>query len=191
MTSTGTEWTIAYRKPKANRFVRKDLHLTWKAAHDLAGDWADAHPGLQVFYVCNRQAELDGYVGQEDIRNILMESGKRIRIYEEIPSEAIPAPSASIPASDPASIPASDPASIPPPVSYRKMADLTVIPAMIYYEVTRDGDVIGYVRPSRNGPGWAYTLDLDSAWTWVQHSSRKIAADHLLSAYRPMASWLS
>jgi len=78
-------WTIAYRKPKANRFIRKDLALTWATAVAMAKAWLCAHPDLEVWYVPNRQAEQDGYVAAEDIGNILVDPGKRIRIYEEIP----------------------------------------------------------------------------------------------------------
>jgi hypothetical protein len=83
-------------------------------------------------------------------------------------------------------------------ISYRKVADLTVVPATTAYEVRRsDGQraryprtTIGYVRRSQDGPGWAYALDLGGPWTRVPHSTRHQAADHLLSACSPMAAWL-
>lgn len=75
-------WTIAYRNPRANRFLRVDLSLTWDEARKLAGRVVEAEPGLQVYYVSTRQAELDGYVVKEDQGNILMETGRRVQIRE-------------------------------------------------------------------------------------------------------------
>jgi hypothetical protein len=75
-------WTIAYRKPRANRFLRVALALTWAQAWELAGRFVAANPGLEVHYVTSREAELTGYVVEEDVRNILVESGRRVRIVE-------------------------------------------------------------------------------------------------------------
>lgn len=82
-------WTIAYRKPKANRFIRKNLFLTWQEAFDRAGAFKAAHPDLEVFYVTNLSAEQCGYCAEEDRGNIMTDSSKRIRIYEEIPGSEV------------------------------------------------------------------------------------------------------
>jgi hypothetical protein len=76
-------WTVAYRKPKANRFVRVDgVSVSWEAATELSQDVIKAMPGYEVYYVSTRQAELQGLVCEEDRGNILVPSGRRVRIVE-------------------------------------------------------------------------------------------------------------
>lgn len=97
---TNVEWTIAYRKPRANRFLRVDLSLTWQEASDLAGRLSAARPDLQVWITITAayeasdaawqaaevaagrrtQAFADSYL--EDHRNILVDSGRRVQIRE-------------------------------------------------------------------------------------------------------------
>lgn len=75
-------WTIAYRKPRANRFLRVDLDLSWGEAERLADKVATALPDQQVYYVPNARAEREGYVVDEDRGNILVDSGRRVRVRE-------------------------------------------------------------------------------------------------------------
>lgn len=89
MTSTNTHesrtiatWTIAYRKPTANRFQRAANYAgTWDQAYELAGIFGTAHPELQVFYVPTAAAEALS-PGHEDNGNVLTDSGKRVRMAE-------------------------------------------------------------------------------------------------------------
>ena len=75
-----TTWTLAYRKPKANRFQRvNNWGGTWHQARDLAGKFAQANPGLQVYYVPSAASETPGH---EDTGNVLSETGRRVRIRE-------------------------------------------------------------------------------------------------------------
>jgi hypothetical protein len=46
-------WTVAYRTPRANRFLRVALALTWQQAYDLSAKLVAARPDLQVHYVTN------------------------------------------------------------------------------------------------------------------------------------------
>lgn len=75
-------WTIAYRRSlKSNRFLRVGgLALSWDAATELANDFAEAMPGYQVFYVPN--ATYDAAHPSEDSFNILVDSGRRVKIKE-------------------------------------------------------------------------------------------------------------
>ena len=75
-------WTVAWRNPRANRFLRADLGMTWTQAHDLAGELAAAHPELQVFYTTNALSETDGHTNADDAGNIMVDSGRRIRIVD-------------------------------------------------------------------------------------------------------------
>lgn len=76
-------WTVAYRKPKGNRFRRVDgVALHWDAATELALDLKAAVPELEVYYVPTRAAEVEGWVDAEDIGNILVPTGKRVKILE-------------------------------------------------------------------------------------------------------------
>jgi hypothetical protein len=55
MTSMPLTWTIAYRRPKANRFIRDMRHaLTWQQASDFSYLFGQANPGLEVWYVTTR-----------------------------------------------------------------------------------------------------------------------------------------
>jgi hypothetical protein len=77
-------WTVAYRKTNANRFLRVDgVSLDWDAATELAVEVSEAlGEGHQVYYVTTRQDELDGRVCEEDIANLLVDSGRRVRMVE-------------------------------------------------------------------------------------------------------------
>lgn len=79
-----TYWTVAYRKTHANRFERVGgIALDWDAATELAIEVHEAlGDGYEVYYLPNRQAELDGFVFPEDIGTVLVESGKRVPIKE-------------------------------------------------------------------------------------------------------------
>src|SRR5690349_4918585 len=86
-------WTIAYRKPRANRFLRVSTWSgTWAQAVAMARLFGEANPDLQVWYTSTRAAELDGKVTVEDVANIMTDSGKRVRIVEtdvELPAELV------------------------------------------------------------------------------------------------------
>jgi predicted nucleic acid-binding protein len=86
MTKTeGATWTIAYRKPRANRFLRiGSWSGTWTQANALAGLFAEANPELEVYYTSSHAAEVAGRVVEEDRGNILVSSGKRVRIVDDI-----------------------------------------------------------------------------------------------------------
>lgn len=87
-------WTIAYRKPRANRFIRvSDWEGSWQEAYDVAGIFSAVHPELQVYYVpsadheANEQRQIEsgelrdfGY--SADWGNVLVDSGKRVKIIE-------------------------------------------------------------------------------------------------------------
>jgi hypothetical protein len=74
MNAIETRWTIAFRKPRANRFQRvTNWHGTWAQAYDLAKAFVEANPELQVFYVATSGMESD---------TILVDSGKRVRIID-------------------------------------------------------------------------------------------------------------
>jgi hypothetical protein len=86
-------WTIAYRKPKANRFQRvADWSGTWQEAVDMARIFGNLHPDLQVWYVPSatndaRVAKLveAGELGPEyllDHGAILVDTGRRVRMTE-------------------------------------------------------------------------------------------------------------
>lgn len=99
MSENNNGWTIAYRKPRANRFIRPtNFTGTWAQAKALASVFAEANPEMQVYYVPSREAELAGAVAVEDIANVLVDSGKRVRIVEqgEVGAELI----ARVPAAD-------------------------------------------------------------------------------------------
>lgn len=94
MTSTErANWTIAYRKRTANRFLRVSTWAgTWSQAVGMARLFGAANPDLEVYYTSNRAAEVEGFVVEEDCRNILVDSGRRVRIIEtdvELPAEMI------------------------------------------------------------------------------------------------------
>lgn len=75
-----TTWTIAYRKPRANHFRRvTNWSGTWAQAREVAATFQEASPDLQVYYV--PAADSAGQC-EADRGNILMDSGKRIKIRE-------------------------------------------------------------------------------------------------------------
>ncbi|MGH3401039.1 MAG: hypothetical protein ACRDRJ_00725 [Streptosporangiaceae bacterium] len=70
-------WTIAYRKPRANKFHRvTDWAGTWQQATEMAAMLTRAHPELQVYYVPTKATE-DAQPGREDNGNILIDNGRR------------------------------------------------------------------------------------------------------------------
>lgn len=76
-------WTLAYRKPKANRFERvANWDGTWAQAREVAGLFAEANPGLQVFYVPSAASDASGHTFHEDRGNILTDTGRRVKIRE-------------------------------------------------------------------------------------------------------------
>lgn len=91
MTNT---WTIAYRKPRANKFHRvTDWAGTWNEAYEMAKTFGERNPGMQIYYVPTKAAEDDqaariatgelpdfGY--SADWGNVMVDSGKRIRMTE-------------------------------------------------------------------------------------------------------------
>lgn len=88
-------WTIAYRKPRANRFLRvTNWSGTWREANEMAGKFAALHPELQVWYTSTRAAEDTNYVQAEDKGTIMVESGRRVRVVDAgvLDEELIPAP---------------------------------------------------------------------------------------------------
>jgi hypothetical protein len=94
MTSTErANWTIAYRKRTANRFLRVSTWAgTWSQAVGMARLFSEANPDLEVYYTSSRTAEIEGFVIEEDRGNILVDSGRRVRIVEtdiELPAEMI------------------------------------------------------------------------------------------------------
>jgi hypothetical protein len=91
MTTDAMTWTIAYRKRTANRFLRvSNWQGTWTQAVAMAAVFSETNPELQVYYVPTAEAEQDGAT-PEDIGNVLVDSGKRIRIAEGggVPDEMI------------------------------------------------------------------------------------------------------
>ncbi|UAW08472.1 hypothetical protein SEA_MORI_121 [Mycobacterium phage Mori] len=85
MTETKTRfWTIAWRKPRANRFHRAtDLATDWHTASAVAAAVSHLRPDLEVWYVPTKAAEESGYVSAEDVGNILVSSGRRVRIVDD------------------------------------------------------------------------------------------------------------
>jgi hypothetical protein len=86
MTSTAAHspatWTIAYRNPRANAFKRAgDYAGTWAQAAELAQIFSSHHPDQQVYYVPTAAAEAQ-HPGHEDSGNVLVDSGRRVRILE-------------------------------------------------------------------------------------------------------------
>lgn len=72
---SATTWTLAYRKPRANRFQRAvNWTGTWAQARELAGTFAAAHPDLQVYYVPS--------VGSDPDARILTDTGRHVRIRD-------------------------------------------------------------------------------------------------------------
>lgn len=85
-------WTIAYRKRTANRFLRVSTWQgTWAQAVALSSVFTEANPDLQVWYVPTVEAEQQGG-DPADIGNVMVDSGKRIKIVESdamLPAEIL------------------------------------------------------------------------------------------------------
>lgn len=86
-------WTIAWRTPRANRFHRATNWTgTWSQAVNMAQAFNQAHPDQQVFYVTTAALEADQAARiaagtldasyAEDHGNILMDSGRRVRMVD-------------------------------------------------------------------------------------------------------------
>ncbi len=77
-------WTVAYRKTRANRFLRVDgVSLDWDAATELAADLLEAlGEGHQVYYVPTLESEQMGLAHPDDIGCILTDTGRRVEIRE-------------------------------------------------------------------------------------------------------------
>lgn len=91
MSKTIPQWTIAYRKPRANRFLRVDDWAgTFDQAVELSRRFLEIHPDLEVWYTTTAATEAryvqlaqtdDSYASlAEDAGNILVDSGRRVRI---------------------------------------------------------------------------------------------------------------
>jgi hypothetical protein len=79
----GMTWTVAYRRPRASTFRRVvNWAGTWREAFEMADRLGEFDPKLDVWYVPSRDSELAGRVHLEDIGNILVPSGKRVRMTE-------------------------------------------------------------------------------------------------------------
>jgi hypothetical protein len=93
LTKAPDSWTIAYRKPRANHFKRAaNWSGTWAEAVEMARVFGDLHPEYQVWYTTTVGYEqwtaqeiaagtLDASYA-EDHGNIMVDSGKRIRVRE-------------------------------------------------------------------------------------------------------------
>lgn len=78
---SATTWTLAFRKRTANRFQRvTNWEGTWAQALELAQAFGKAHPELDVWYVPTLASEANG--AAEDAGNVMVDSGKRIRIRD-------------------------------------------------------------------------------------------------------------
>jgi hypothetical protein len=95
MATEAANWTIVYRKPRANHFTRTaDWSGSWAEAADYAQEFATAHAAenLQVFYTVTRDADEASRAshaaryGEDhpDFGNILTDSGKRVRILDKV-----------------------------------------------------------------------------------------------------------
>lgn len=100
-TQDRTRWTLAWRNPRASSFHRaKNWEGTWAQAFELSSVFAKENPGLEVWYVTTAAYEreeafelpqrvargeisrelMDMYL--EDHGNVLVDSGRRVRIYD-------------------------------------------------------------------------------------------------------------
>lgn len=78
---SGKNWTVAYRKHRANRFLRySGLATDWGSARDFAAELTRKFPELEVWYTTT--ALYDATHDDEDSFNILVESGRRVRVVE-------------------------------------------------------------------------------------------------------------
>lgn len=74
-------WTIAWRTPGANRFLRySNLAVSWNEAVKEAAKLRERKPELEVWYTTTR--EHDDAHQNEDSHNILVESGRRVRVID-------------------------------------------------------------------------------------------------------------
>jgi hypothetical protein len=94
MTTEAANWTIAYRKPRANKVNRvTNWSGTWQEAYEMADRFRDieGNENLEIWYVTTRAAELNGYSYPEDHGNILSNTGRRVKMTETgtLPSELI------------------------------------------------------------------------------------------------------
>lgn len=87
-------WTIAWRTPRANRFLRATNWTgTWSQAMNMTRAFHVAHPDQQVYCVTTAAYEADqaariasGELSAdyaEDFGNILMETGRRVRMIDK------------------------------------------------------------------------------------------------------------
>lgn len=87
-------WTIAYRKRSASRFQRvTNWSGTWAEAESVASKFGQDHPELQVWLVPSREHDATR-PDHVDANNVLVDSGKRIKIVDNAPDlapEYIPA----------------------------------------------------------------------------------------------------
>lgn len=79
-------WTIAFRKPSANRFQRvTNWSGTWSESVIMSGVFMTMNPGLQVFYVptlANEQNAEEYFGPRDDHGNIFTDTGRRVRMVE-------------------------------------------------------------------------------------------------------------
>lgn len=79
-------WTIAYRKPRANRFQRvANWSGTWSESVTMAGVFMTMNPGFQVYYVptlANEQNAEESFGPRDDHGNIFTDTGRRVRMVE-------------------------------------------------------------------------------------------------------------
>lgn len=93
LTKAPDSWTIAYRKRTANHFKRaNNWSGTWAEAVEMARVFGDLHPEYQIWYTTT--TEYERWVVAEvnagtlhadyldDVANIMVDSGKRIRVRE-------------------------------------------------------------------------------------------------------------
>lgn len=93
MTTEKPNWTLAYRKPRANKFHRVTNWCgTWHEAYAMADRFRDVvGEDTEIYYVPSKAAEDSGYSYPEDHANILMYNGRRVRMTETgtLPSELL------------------------------------------------------------------------------------------------------
>jgi hypothetical protein len=87
-------WTIAWRKRTANHFKRATNWAgTWAEAYEMAAAFGELHPDMQVYYTTTIGYEqwmrdeiaagtLVDHGYSEDWGNIMVDSGKRIKVRE-------------------------------------------------------------------------------------------------------------
>lgn len=76
-------WTLAYRKRGSWRFKRlDDFSGTWAEAREACGLASELNEELEIWYLPTAAMEQLGKVHVDDVRNVLVDSGKRVVIYE-------------------------------------------------------------------------------------------------------------